>query len=217
MTMSKKQLSTWRLDPELIEIIREHRHVGMRRQFRKNDAIYLQGTVSSKFYYIERGMAQVSIVRSDGTEMLLEFMGPHTILGEGAAFDSLARFSSAFAVEATQAIEFDANQLNEVFRSHPEFASALLRITSLKQRILAIRLEHLVSREPEQRIMELFHRLESMFSIEAPAGRTLVTKLTHEQIAAMTGTSRVTVTRSIQRLREQGKIDIVDGHFVIRR
>lgn len=215
--MAKRQLSTWRLDKELREMIRDHLEAGVRRRFRKNDALYLQGTVSTKFYYVERGMAQVSIVRFDGTEMLLEFMGPHTILGEGAAFDNLPRFSSAFAVEDTQAIEFDANQLHDVFRSHPEFASALLRVTSLKQRILAIRLEHLVSREPEERIMELFHRLESMFSVDEPAGRTLVTKLTHEEIAAMTGTSRVTVTRTIQRLRDQGQIDIVDGHFVIRR
>jgi CRP-like cAMP-binding protein len=33
----------------------------------------------------------------------------------------------------------------------------------------------------------------------------------------MTGTSRVTVTRTLQRLREQNRIDIVDGHILLKR
>ncbi|WP_181168710.1 Crp/Fnr family transcriptional regulator [Mesorhizobium sp. B2-4-17] len=214
--MSKRQLHTWRLEPELMTVICGHLDAGRRRHFRKNEAIYEQGELSSKFFYIEKGLAQVSIIRFDGTEMLLEFMGPHTIIGEGAAFDYLPRFSCAFAVEDTQAVEFDAERLTEVFRDRPEFASALLRVTSIKQRILAIRLEHLVSREPAERILELLQRLISMFGTEHPNGRILVTKLTHEEIAAMTGTSRVTVTRTFQRMREQNIIDMVDGHILIK-
>lgn len=214
--MSKRDLRTWRLEPELMNVICEHFDAGRRRHFKKNEAIYEQGELSSKFFYIEEGLAQVSIIRFDGTEMLLEFMGPQTIIGEGAAFDSLPRVSSAFAVEDTVAVEFDAERLTDVFRDRPEFGSALLRVTSIKQRILAIRLEHLVSREPDQRIMELFRRLARMFGIDHPNGRILVTKLTHEEIAVMTGTSRVTVTRTIQRMRDQKVIEIVDGHFVIR-
>ena len=42
-----------------------------------------------------------------------------------------------------------------------------------------------------------------------------MTQLTHEQIAAMTGTSRVTVTRTLQRLREQGRIAILEGHILL--
>jgi CRP/FNR family transcriptional regulator, cyclic AMP receptor protein len=42
-----------------------------------------------------------------------------------------------------------------------------------------------------------------------------VTQLTHEQIAAMTGTSRVTVTRTLQRLREQGRIAMLEGHILL--
>ena len=37
--------------------------------------LYEQGDVSRKFYFIEKGLAQVSIIKSDGTEMLLEFVG----------------------------------------------------------------------------------------------------------------------------------------------
>ncbi|MGA7291690.1 MAG: Crp/Fnr family transcriptional regulator [Terriglobales bacterium] len=213
---TKRLLGTWRIDSGLVHKIIEQASCGRRRKFRKNEMLYEQGTVSTKFYLVLSGLAQVSIVRVDGVEVVLEYMGPETMLGEGAAFDELPKFSSAVAVEDTETIEFDAAKMQEVFRQHPEFAAALLRVTSLKQRVLAVRLEHLASRRPEVRIMDLLHRLQEMFAIDYAGGRLIVTHLTHEQISAMTGTSRVTVTRAMRSLREQDQIEIIDGHILVK-
>jgi CRP-like cAMP-binding protein len=209
-------LGTWRIGPELARQIMGHASSGHPHRFRKNQVLYEQGSKSTKFHFIISGMVQVSMVRIDGVEVVLEYMGPDTICGEGAAFDDLPRFSRAVATEDTDTIEFDAARMEKVFSQHPGFASALLRATSLKQRVLAVRLEHLVSREPEGRIMDLFRRLQEMFAVDHPAGKLLVTRLTHEQIGAMTGTSRVTVTRAMRALREADKIAIVDGHVLVK-
>ncbi|MFC3231288.1 Crp/Fnr family transcriptional regulator [Marinibaculum pumilum] len=214
--MSGGQQATWRMDEALTAAIRAHRSAGRQRRFAAGAALYEQGEISPLFYFVEAGMVQVSILRADGTETILEYMGPDTICGEGAAFDRLPRFSSAVAVEETVATAFDADRLGDLFAADPGFAAALLRATSLKQRVLAVRLEQLVSREPEGRLMELFRRLAVMFGTDHPGGRLLVNRLTHEEIAAMTGTSRVTVTRCLQRLREAGAIDLVGGRFLVR-
>jgi CRP/FNR family cyclic AMP-dependent transcriptional regulator len=215
--MAKKTRGTWRIDPRLVDLLTRHAAYGRRRKFTKDAALYEQGEVSTRFYFILKGLVQISIFRVDGSELVLELMGPDTICGEGAAFDGLPRFSSAAAIEDTEAIEFDAARLAGAFREHPEFAASLLRVTCLKQRVLAIRLKHLASREPQDRIMELLTRLEEMFAVDHPKGRLLVTHVTHEQIATMTGTSRVTVTRTLHRLREQGRIDIIDGQILLTR
>lgn len=214
--MTRRQLGTWRMDRQLVQRLTEHAAAGKRRRFRKNAVLYEQGEISRRFYFVLDGLVQISIFRDDGQEVVLELMGPDTVCGEGAAFDGLPRFSSAVAVDDTDTIEFDVTTMTEIFRQHPECAASLLTVTSLKQRVLAIRLEHLTSREPQDRIMELLNRLKAMFAIDHPRGRLLVTHLTHEQIGAMTGISRVTVTRALQRLREQGIIDTVDGHILIR-
>ena len=213
---TKRLLGTWKIDSLLIRQITQQASWGRRRKFRKNEMLYEQGTTSTKFHLVVDGLVQVSIVRVDGVEVVLEYMGPETILGEGAAFDGLPKFSSAVAVEDTETIEFDAAKMEAVFKQHPEFAAALLRVTSLKQRVLAVRLEHLASRKPEGRIMDLLHRLQEMFAIDYNGGRLIVNHLTHEQIAAMTGTSRVTVTRAMRSLREQDQIDIIDGHILVK-
>ncbi len=213
---TKKIPGTWRINPELARLIMGQESSGRARHFRKNEIIYDQGTISSRFYFVVSGLVQVSIVRMDGVEVVLEFMGPETICGEGDAFGRLPRFSRAVALEETDTIEFDTTRMEKVFAQHPEFAFALLRVTSLKQRVLAVRLEHLASREPEERIMDLFHRLQEMFAVDHPGGKLLVTRLTHEQIAALTSTSRVTVTRAMRALREANKIDILGGYILVR-
>ena len=179
---TKRLLGTWRIDSNLIRQIMPQASCGRRRKFRKHEMLYEQGTTSSKFYLVLSGLVQVSIVRVDGVEVVLEYMGPETILGEGAAFDGLPKFSSAVAIEDADTIEF----------------------------------EHLASRQPEVRIMDLLHRLQEMFAIDYAGGRLIVTHLTHEQISAMTGTSRVTVTRAMRSLRDQNQIDIIDGHILVK-
>lgn len=204
------------MNPELARQIMEQASSGQLRVFRKNEVLYEQGTTSTRFYFLLSGLVQVSMVRVDGVEVMLEYMGPDSICGEGAAFDGLPRFSRAVAVEATEAIEFDAARLGKVLAENPNFATALLRVTSLKQRVLAVRLEHLASREPEGRILDLFRRIQEMFGKDHPRGKLLTTRLTHEQIGAMTGTSRVTVTRVMRALREADKIEIVNGHVLVK-
>jgi CRP-like cAMP-binding protein len=108
---TKRLLGTWKIDSLLIRQITQQASWGRRRKFRKNEMLYEQGTTSTKFHLVVDGLVQVSIVRVDGVEVVLEYMGPETILGEGAAFDGLPKFSSAVAVEDTETIEFDASRI----------------------------------------------------------------------------------------------------------
>lgn len=213
---SKGKLGTWRMERDLVELLIRHAAHGRRRKFKKNSVLYEQGERSSRFFLVLTGLVQISIYRADGSEVVLELMGPDTICGEGAAWDGLPRFSTAAAVEDTETIEFDTSKMTALFRDSPEFAASLLRVTSLKQRVLAVRLKHLASREPQERVMELLTRLEEMFGVDHPKGRLLVTHVTHEQIATMTGTSRVTVTRTLHKLRKEGRIDIINGQFILK-
>jgi CRP/FNR family cyclic AMP-dependent transcriptional regulator len=213
--MSKKPAATWRMTDALAAKLQSFEGRVRLRRFSEGEQLYRQDEINSHFYFIKSGLVQVSIFRRDGTEVVLENMGPNALCGEGAAFDGLPRFSSAVAVEPTEALEFDVARLEALMREDPEFALALLRLTSLKQRILALRLEHLVSNDPEERILELLSRLSEMFAVDHKMGRKILTHLTHEQIASMTGTSRVTVTRTLGRLRDKGKLSVEEGYTIL--
>jgi CRP/FNR family transcriptional regulator, cyclic AMP receptor protein len=213
--MTKRPTATWRMTDALATKLRSFEGKVRLRRFAKGEQLYRQDEVNTCFYFVKSGLVQVSIFRRDGTEVVLENMGPNALCGEGAAFDGLPRFSTAVAVEATEALEFDTARLESLILEDPQFALALLRLTSLKQRILALRLEHLVSNDPEERILELLGRLSRMFAVDHERGRKILTHLTHEQIASMTGTSRVTVTRTLGRLRDKGMLAVEDGYTIL--
>lgn len=203
-----RSTETWHLDEAIAGPWIRSIHLGTRRTYRKGEILYRQGEVDSRFFFVLRGRVQVSIFREDGAEFVLEVMGRWALCGEADAFDRLPRFSSGKAAEDTEVVAFDAEHMEEAFANHPELAVALLRISALKQRTLASRIQHLASPKPEKRIFELLNRLADLYGTKEDDAIVIGISLTHEQIAAMTGASRVTVTRTLTRLKEEGVIAI---------
>ena len=101
-----------------------------------------------------------------------------------------------------------SRDMDHAFRDLPELAISLLRISSLKQRTLGVRMQSLSLPKPERRISELLNRLADLYGTNEGGATLIGISLTHEQIAAMTGASRVTVTRTLKRLKAEGVIDV---------
>lgn len=205
---------TWQLDDESVQPLLRAKHLGKRRVYRKGEYLYRQGEPDSKFYLILHGHVLVSATREDGSEFTLEMMGRQALCGEAAAFDGLPCFTSAQALEDAQVVVFDAAKLSAAFSESPEIAVALLRITARKQRIIAVRAQYLASLKPEARIAELLHRMAEQYGTRAAGAVELGITLTHKQMAALTGTTRVTVTRVLKRLKEHGEI-AVNAHRIV--
>lgn len=203
-----RSTETWRLDDSVVGPLIRAAHLGVRGSYRKGEFLYHQGQPDTHFYFMLNGRVRISVFQEDGSEFVLEVMGQWAVCGEGAAFDGSPRFSSAVALENTEVLAFDAADMTEAFREYPELAVALLRITAMKQRVLGIRAQCLASPKPEKRIAELLSRLADLYGISNGGATVIGVSLTHEQIAAMTGTSRVTVTRTLKRLRDDAIIEM---------
>lgn len=210
----RKLYETWRPWGPITKELTEAARFGSRMQFPAEAQLYRQGDVSPYFFFILSGRVRISMTDREGNEFLMEIMGPDSICGEGAAFDGLPRFSSATAIEATEAVRFDTRSLTSAFADRPALAMELLRITSFKQRILALKLQGLSSNDPKERVSELLGRLARLFATRDGERWVLKISLTHDEIGGMTGLSRVTVTRTLKSLRAAGKLQI-DGDTIV--
>lgn len=210
-----RSTETWRLNDAAAGPLIRAVHLGKRRTYQPGEFLYHQDEIDSLFYFILKGHVKISALREDGSEFVLEVMGQWAVCGEGAAFDGSPRFTSAIALETTDVAIFDAANMTEIFREFPELAVALLRITSMKQRVLGIRAQYLASPKPETRIAELLNRLGELYGTTKNGVIAIGLSLTHQQIAAMTGASRVTVTRTLKRLRDDGVIEIKGRQLMI--
>jgi len=211
----KKNIGTWRLFDDVANRFRGYAKYGKIETYPEDVFVYRQGDVDTTFYYVLSGLINVSIQRKDGREVTLEVMGPDTMFGEGPAFDGLPRYAAARTLNPSRVIAFDSVKVGQVAAADGQFWSDVLHIAGIKQRVLAGKLEHFASRDPESRIAELLVRLSQMYGVKQEDGYLINTYLTHEQIASLTGNSRVTVTRSLTRMRNEGKLDIVEGYLLL--
>ena len=86
-----------------------------------------QGETEHTFYVIEDGRAAVSRRLEDGTEQLLNVLGPRQIFGEMALLDDSPRLATITTLTETRVLEITAEQFRELLRHDPELALHITR------------------------------------------------------------------------------------------
>lgn len=206
---------TWHLDASVASVFIHAADLGRRRALGKGARLYTQGQIGRAFYFVLTGRFQVSMFQRDGTEFVLEVMGRWSVCGEGSAIAGYPHIATAIALEDSEVIEFDYAYLRAAIGSFPDLALALLHTVSVKQHVLGTRIQFMAMPKPELRIGELLRRLADLYGRPESGKMLIPIPLTHEQIAAMTGTSRVTVTRALLRLKQDGVIEMRGRRFCV--
>lgn len=204
---------TWYMAARTADIFLAAEHLGRRREVPKGTTLYRQGDAGSTFYFVVSGRVQVQIYQQDGAEFILELMGAGALIGEGSALVGQPRMATATALEPCVLLEFDYPTVKRSFRENVDFAAALMEVAAAKQWVLGMRIQFLAMPRPDLRIVELLSRLASLYGVPEEDGVRINTPLTHELVAALTGTSRVTVTRTIMKLKSEGVIRNEGRHF----
>jgi len=204
------------MDARAAEIFLAVENLGHRIEVPKDTTIYRQTEQGSTFFFVVSGRVQVEILQEDGSQFILELMGPRSLFGEGSALAHMPRMSTATTLEPCTLIKFDYSVIKEAFGEHVEFATALMEIAAMKQCVLGLRIQFLAMPKSDLRIVELFNRLANLYGAKDDDGVRIQIPLTHELIAALTGTSRVTVTRTITKLKSDGLVTSKGRYFWVK-
>lgn len=195
-------------------------HIGTVQRCRTGERLYAQGDLHDCFYLVRSGFVHTTVLRSNGSHLLLEIFGPGAIFGEASAFIDKARYVTATAVTDVVVSRYSARDVQRIFAREPNLAVSLLQLLGYKHRILIDKLASFSSSTPEERLIDLLARA-ALSHYDHPVSAL---RLTHEQIASMTGLSRVTVTRALKLLSERGWIttrsrgvEIIDADGLIAR
>ncbi|HVZ42635.1 MAG TPA: Crp/Fnr family transcriptional regulator [Ramlibacter sp.] len=179
--------------------------------------VFEEQTVHPFFYLIRSGYVQATMSRASGNPLLLEIFGPGTLFGEGAAFEGRPRFVTCRTITDCALDRFDPADMEREFARDPRLPVSLIRIMSAKQRVLASKVAGLSSTTPEVRLSDLLLRVARAEQSQRERLSPLSVHLTHEQIGAMTGLARVTVTRTLASLAREDLVRTVPGRVDILR
>lgn len=167
------------------------------RKYRAGQMVYLQGTLPECFYYLVSGSVRSFISSSAGEERVLAVHRTGDLMGEASFFDGCPRVTSAMALEDCLILAVDRPQLDAAFQRHPELALPMLQHLARTVRRLSDHVES-ASLPAQQRV--------ARWLLDQPAEEAGLLRATHEGIGQAVGLSRVTVSRTLGELSQQGLV-----------
>ena len=150
---------------------------------------------------IHQGVVRTVHFQEDGTIISLGIWGAGEIVGH-----AISQLNSYF-LECLTPVEAESISMNEVHRDSDLLLSQMHQLECL----LCIR----GCRRVEEMVVELLKFLSDKFGRVGSQGKILDLRLTHQDIADILGTTRVTVTRIMQKLEANGTIERISIRRIV--
>ena len=158
-------------------------------------------------YIVRSGCIRLYKVLPDGRSINLGLLGPNTIFTQEDTSDGIASGAIAEALVDSTVSVVEGNSLATLIQESPELAVAIVTGMSRRMTELQTLVEHLLVRDTAVRLATTLIGLAQRFGRPTADGLTSIAlPLTHQGLANMIGSNRVTVTRKLLELQETGHV-----------
>jgi len=169
--------------------------------------IALEGEMAEALYFVASGAVRIFKTSTDGKEQTLAIVRHEETFNEVPVFDENANPASAQAMTPVTLYGISRNDAGNILRSYPSIAINVIKV-------MADRLRHLVSLVEDLSFRHVIGRVARILLEYAADGASAGPRLTQRDMAAMAGTAREVVSRSLKTLEEKGIIKI-DRHRIV--
>ncbi len=170
------------------------------RRYQAGQIIYMQGERSRYFYFVGQGKVKVSIFRQNGSEKILAIQESNTFFGESGAFDRFPYFATATALEDSDINLISIDDTEALIKVYPKVSLLIITAIIRKLRLLGLQVEDLSFLDAQKRVAHILLKLMQEVGEPSERGILIKKKITHEDLASITGLSRVTVTNVLNHL-----------------
>lgn len=171
--------------------------------FNRGQEIFTPGQGHGLVYIVRAGCVRLYKVLADGRSINLGLLGPNTVFTQEDIADGIASGSVAEALVDSTIAVVDMDSLASIIADSPELAAAM--VTGMSRRLTELQtlVEHLLVRDTAVRLATTLLSLANRFGRPTADGMIAIAlPVTHQSLAAMIGSNRVTVTRKLLELQE---------------
>jgi CRP/FNR family transcriptional regulator, cyclic AMP receptor protein len=168
---------------------------------------------SESLYLLVEGRARLCLVSSDGRELTISHLEAPAQFGDFGLVEWTPATADCVAVTDVELLVLDRSDLEHAIEADPSFAIEIIGGLSLRLRDTVRQLEALAFHDAGHRVMRVLFDLAD--SSREKRGTSVVTGLTHYEIATLAGTSRETASRVISRLSRDGVVVTRDRRIVV--
>ena len=186
---------------------RDLRKAAVRQRVRRAEIIYAPGGPGDAAYLVRRGRVKVSRLSRDGREITLCLCHPGELFGEEALVLEANRACQAQALEECSLYALPRPHLQQLMREEALFAVGLARLMGERRERTENQVEDLAFRDVGARLARLLITLAAQQGVSMEDGRMVLrARLTHQELANCVGSTRETLTLTIDRFRVDGWI-----------
>ena len=184
------------------------------KEFGKNETILLEEDTNTYMYMIIFG--NVKVVRTDqnGKETILAMHQSGDFFGEMSLIDGKTTPAAVITTEDSLIGIVSKENFYSLLLTQRKVLDQLLQVLCSRVRESWRRIQILNFKYASQRIRMLFFMLSEQYGVKTPDGITLNIALTHQAIADMTGLTRESATRVIDRWLKDGEITVLKNKVI---
>lgn len=169
----------------------------------KNQPVYFAKEPSNSIFFLKNGRVKLSRMAPDGKEMILGIFSKGEVFGEMAYLDEEERKDFATAMDDCLVCAINKDDFKQFVEQNPELNLRLTKLLGLKMRRYSERIEELVFKDAEQRVISFLLRLAEKNGKQIGDEYFVKPFLKHQDIAELTACSRQTVNSVLTDLREK--------------
>ena len=187
------------------------------KEYKKGETIYFTDDPSTTLYLVASGKVRILNYSEAGDEVVKAILGRGEMFGELALLGEEKRSEIAEAMDDnTMVCPVKIDQVHDLMKDNKEFSFKIYKWIGFRMRKMERRIDNLVFKDVRSRLMDFIKELA--LEKGEKVGNTIEMEhfFTHKNIANLIGTSRQTVTTTLNELRDEGLIDFNRRKIVIK-
>ena len=186
----------------------------IRYRKQRGERVFLEGDLADTMFLIKGGRIKLSKLAESGNELVLGYRKPGDFIGENILTDTETYPCSAWCQEETLICGFSKQQFNALILEHPHIGLQIIRNMSERIAWLSDQVGNLTVTNIEDRLHRVLQNVAKEQGVEDERGYVLNFSITHEELGFLIGAHRVSVTRAMNALKQNGKV-VIDGKSLV--
>lgn len=172
--------------------------------YQKGEYLFSEGEPSSAVFVVIEGRIKLSKTTDDGSEVILGFLTPHSLFGEDVLFNDSLHGLSAQALVASRLCACYKSDFEALVAQNSAVATKVIRVLGDRLSRMTDQLTDMAIYDTQDRLARTLARLALEHGEQTRDGRRLNFRLTHDDLGALVGSSRVMVTNVLKALKKSG-------------
>src|ERR687896_2608814 len=202
---------------QLLQLLREMGIATADRTYEPGDAVYREGEYGDALYVLTSGVLKLFRPYSGSKEATLRLLKTWDIFGHLAFAGEARQRAYAEAVTQCRVKKVPKVFVERAIRQEPRVAFKMMTLLELRLVQYEELVKCLLPRETEVRLANLLPILAQKFGERDEDGFVAIDlRLTHQDLAAMVASTRESVTKVLNEMRNHGVVEIEGGRITLK-